>query len=103
MAWWGFTFPLGKVLLIRSDEGTFSLCTSELGKTLGFQFFDIFACIVTVCVILLWTLVASRTAIEAWKGEIFYAPCLGRVGPGIPKPIDMTPVPVNGIQSSAVD
>jgi len=85
---------------VRSDEGTFALCSSQLGKTLGLQFFNVVACIVTVCVILLWTLVASRTAIEGWKGEIFYAPCLASVGDRIPEPIDMTAVPANGTQSS---
>jgi hypothetical protein len=30
--------------------------------------------VVTVCVILLWSMVAVRTAIEAWKGSLFDAP-----------------------------
>lgn len=103
MAWWGFTFPLGNVLIICSDQGTFSLCSSQLGKALDLQFFNIVACIVTICVILLWILVASRTLIEGWKGEIFYAPCLASVGNRIPEPINMTAAPVNGTQSSVVD
>lgn len=94
MAWWGFTFPLGTPLDARSDKGTFSLCSSQLGKTLFLDFFNIVACIVTVCVILLWTLVAARTVIEGWKGEIFYAPCLASVGDRILEPIDMTVAPV---------
>jgi len=103
MAWWGFTFPLGMDLEIRSDQGTFALCSSQLGKALDLQFFNIVACIVTVCVILLWGLVAMRTLIEGWKGEIFYAPCLASVGDRIPEPIDMTTVTASRDELSGVD
>ena len=103
MAWWGFTFPLGINLEIHSDKGTFSLCSSQLGKELDLQFFNIVACIVTVFVILLWTLVATRTIIEGWKGEIFYAPCLASVGDRIPEPIDMTTVSASRSESSGAD
>ena len=93
MAWWGFTFPLGMQPFCFSDSGTFSLCSSQLGKELSLTFFNVIATIVTVCVILLWVLVAVRTAIEGWKGEIFYAPCLASVGDKIPETIDMTVEP----------
>lgn len=32
--------------------------------------------ILSAAVLLLWALVAYRTAIEAWRGDLFYAPCL---------------------------
>jgi hypothetical protein len=76
--------------LVFIDEGTFSLLCAQLGKELGQPFFSVLATIVTVCVILLWSLVAARTTIEGWKGKIFYAPCLGSVGDKIPEPVDMT-------------
>jgi len=95
MAWWGFTFPLG----------TFALCSAQLGKELNQPFFKIWATIITVCVIVLWFVVATKTAIEAWKGELFYAPCLAEVGvvrpppPAVPEdvpedvPLDVVPPP----------
>ena len=103
MAWWGFTFPLGMSLDVYSDiKGTFSLCSSQLGKTLGFQFFNVVACVVTICVILLWSLVATRTFIEGWRGEIFYAPCLASVGDRISEPIELrTASPVRSQTSMA--
>jgi hypothetical protein len=51
-------------------------------------------------VILLWSLVAARTLIEGWKGEIFYAPCLASVGNRIPEPIDMSTVTTSRGESS---
>ena len=73
-----------------SDSGTFSLCSSQLGNELSLKFFNVVATITTACVVLLWILVAVRTSIEGWKGEIFYAPCLASVGDRIPESIDMT-------------
>lgn len=32
--------------------------------------------ILSGAVLLLWVLVASRTALGAWRGTLFYAPCL---------------------------
>lgn len=57
------------------------------------MFFNVVATIVTICVILLWALVAVRTFIEGWKGEIFYAPCLASIGDRIPESVDMTVEP----------
>ena len=57
------------------------------------MFFNVVATIVTVCVILLWVLVAVRTSIEGWKGEIFYAPCLASVGDRVPESVDLTVEP----------
>jgi tellurite resistance protein TehA-like permease len=82
MAWWGFTFPLG----------TFALCSTQLGRELHQPFFSILATVVTVCVVLLWSLVAIRTTIEGWKGEIFYAPCLATLD----KPPETAPA-VDGV------
>ena len=72
----GIYFPPWYGLPNESDLGTFSLLCEQLGKELHQPFFSVLATIVTVCVILLWTLVAARTTIEGWRGKIFYAPCL---------------------------
>jgi hypothetical protein len=73
--------------------GTFALLCNELGSELQQQFFSILGTIITICVILLWNLVAFRTTIEGWKGKIFYAPCLASVGDKVPEPIEMTVTP----------
>lgn len=86
----GFYLSARYATVYYSNSGTFSLCSSQLGKELSLTFFDVIATIVTVCVILLWVLVAVRTTIEGWKGEIFYAPCLGSVGDKISETNDMT-------------
>ncbi|KAJ6014219.1 hypothetical protein N7540_008810 [Penicillium herquei] len=66
MGWWGFTFPLG----------VYAANTMELGKVLDLMSFKIFGTVLSGVVFLLWALVASRTALGAWRGDLFYAPCL---------------------------
>ncbi|CEJ57504.1 Putative C4-dicarboxylate transporter/malic acid transport protein [Penicillium brasilianum] len=66
MGWWGFTFPLG----------VYAANTMELGVELDLMFFKIFGTILSTAVLLLWALVASRTAVGAWRGNLFFAPCL---------------------------
>jgi hypothetical protein len=53
-----------------------------------------------VCVLLLWVLVATRTAIEGWKGELFYAPCLGSVNELPPAPIEMHAPPQQTVEDA---
>jgi len=76
-------------ILTLLTAGTYSLLCAALGKALQQTFFDVLATIITICVIFLWGLVATRTAIEGWKGEIFYAPCLASVGDPPPPPMEM--------------
>jgi len=59
-------------------------------------FFSIMATIVTVCVVLLWGMVATLTAIEGWKGKIFYAPCLSALDRK-----EESPVPDDHLESSS--
>lgn len=82
MGWWGFTFPLG----------VYAVNTMELGVELNLMFFKVFGTvgairskyecctntvqILSAAVLLLWALVISRTAIGAWHGKLFHAPCL---------------------------
>jgi tellurite resistance protein TehA-like permease len=85
MAWWGFTFPLGTLLSRLTNLGTFGLCCIQLGKELDNSFFSILATIVSVCVLLLWIMVGVLTVYEGWKGVIFYAPCLAKLGDDLPE------------------
>lgn len=66
MGWWGFTFPLG----------VFAVSTITIGNELPSLFFQVLGTIFSIAVMLLWGLVAARTARGALSGKLFYAPCL---------------------------
>jgi tellurite resistance protein TehA-like permease len=66
MGWWGFTFPLG----------VYSLSTMQFGTEMPSLFFRVLGTIFGIVVILLWMVVAAGTARGAWRGHLFYAPCL---------------------------
>lgn len=55
-------------------------------------YFSIIATIVTVCVVLLWGMVATLTAVEGWKGEMFYAPCLSALDRLVEPPVPDDPL-----------
>ena len=69
MGWWGFTFPLG----------VYSVSTMLIGKELPLLFFRVLGTIFGTAVILLWIVIAVRTAIGAWNGKLFVAPCLANL------------------------
>ncbi|EFY87563.1 C4-dicarboxylate transporter, putative [Metarhizium acridum CQMa 102] len=66
MGWWGFTFPLG----------VWATCTSMLAINLDSEFFKVATTIISLSVLLLWMMVASRTLRLAVRGDLFLAPCL---------------------------
>ncbi len=66
MGWWGFTFPLG----------VYSFSTMFIGTELPSLFFRVLGTIFGTAVILLWIFIAIRTAMGAWSGQLFHAPCL---------------------------
>ena len=66
LSWWGFTFPLG----------VYAVTTLSLGKTLGLAFFDGFGVILVVILIVLWLVVAGKTAAGAYRGNLFVSPCI---------------------------
>ncbi|XHG05696.1 hypothetical protein AWENTII_008911 [Aspergillus wentii] len=66
MGWWGFTFPLG----------VYAANTIQLGVELDVTVFKVLGTILSAAVLLLWTVVAIRTADGGWRGTLFYAPCL---------------------------
>ena len=69
MGWWGFTFPLG----------VYSVSTMLIGEELPSLFFRVLGTIFGTAVILLWIMLAVRTAKGAWKGHLFNAPCLANL------------------------
>lgn len=83
MGWWGFTFPIGVL----------AACTSQLARNLNSEVFKILATvslavvsfsdflliivqILSLAVVCLWTVVACRTMMLVYTGEMFFAPCL---------------------------
>ena len=66
MGWWGFTFPLG----------VYSISTITFGNEMPSKFFKVLGTIFGVMVVLLWCVVAAGTARGAYRGHLFYAPCL---------------------------
>lgn len=66
MGWWGFTFPLGVL----------ATCTSALAQNLDSDFFKVSTMIISLSVVLLWIVVATRTLKLVITGEMFHAPCL---------------------------
>ncbi|KIW04163.1 uncharacterized protein PV09_04970 [Verruconis gallopava] len=66
IGWWGFTFPLG----------VYSVATTTLALELPSLVFKVLGTIFSVAVVLLWMVVATGTAMKAWTGELFFAPCL---------------------------
>jgi len=69
MGWWGFTFPLG----------VFSACTIQLGEELPSMFFRTLGTVFSAAVVIFWIVVATGTAMGAWSGRLFYAPCLANL------------------------
>ncbi|USW48566.1 Putative transporter protein SLAC1/Mae1/ Ssu1/TehA [Septoria linicola] len=69
MGWWGFTFPLG----------VYSTSTILLGQELPSLFFRVLGTIFGTSVILLWVFIFLRTAMGAWNGKLFNAPCLANL------------------------
>ena len=68
MGWWGFTFPIG----------TFALSSEMLAKEIPSRFFRVIAAITSVCVFILWMIVAAATIRDAVTGgsKSMSAPCL---------------------------
>lgn len=66
MGWWGFTFPLGVL----------ATCTGSLAQNLQSDFFKVSTMILSLLVVSLWVVVATRTIQLAATGEIFHAPYL---------------------------
>ncbi len=66
IGWWAFTFPLG----------VYSLATLALARVTHFSFFSVIGGVLIVCLAGFWLLVMSRTIHGAWRGYLFFSPCL---------------------------
>ncbi|KAJ5286574.1 hypothetical protein N7524_001880 [Penicillium chrysogenum] len=66
MGWWGVYIP------------TWGVCREHygVGLEMDIMFFKVLGTTLSGAVMLLWMLVASRTAHGAWRGSLFHAPCL---------------------------
>jgi C4-dicarboxylate transporter/malic acid transport protein len=70
LGWWGFTFPLG----------VFALATLKLAAVLHLAFFAWLGTGLVMLLVLMWLLVASKTAAGAYRGNLFYSPCIASKG-----------------------
>ena len=66
MGWWALTFPLG----------VYTASTYALAQVLGSHVFLGIAIAFTVLLTVLWSIVALRTLIGGYRGDLFSAPCL---------------------------
>lgn len=66
LGWWGLTFPLG----------VFTLALSQLGQLLGWNALDHIAVILSVILVGLWSCVVVKTIQGAYRGQLFFSPCL---------------------------
>lgn len=66
LGWWGFTFPLG----------VFAVATLKLATLIDITFFKGFGALLVVILALMWMLVAAKTVHGAWKGTLFFSPCI---------------------------
>ena len=66
LGWWGFTFPLG----------VYIASTYALGSHTGIVAFTIFAAMLTVGLVGIWIVVATRSLHGLWSGHLVHAPCL---------------------------
>lgn len=66
IGWWGFTFPLG----------VYAVATLALARQSHLPLFADIGTALVGLLLLLWCIVFSRTALGAWRGDLFVAPCL---------------------------
>ncbi|QJD68846.1 TDT family transporter [Xanthomonas campestris pv. badrii] len=66
LGWWGFTFPLG----------VYALASLKLATALHLTIFDAVGTGLVVALAALWAVTAGRTALGAYRGDLFVSPCL---------------------------
>ena len=69
LGWWGYTFPLG----------VYTVATLKLGAMLNINLLSNFGTFLVVVLAIMWTLVASRTIVGGWKGNLFISPCIAKI------------------------
>ncbi|KAF8320764.1 hypothetical protein DL93DRAFT_2052461 [Clavulina sp. PMI_390] len=60
MGWWGFTFPVG----------VFATATTSLGRELDSTALNIAGTFISLCVVVSWGFVATKTVILRWEGSL---------------------------------
>lgn len=75
LGWWGFIFPLG----------VYALATLKLASSFGLMFFSVAGCVLVALLLVMWLIVARRTVLGAWRGELFVSPCLAGLAQTEPK------------------
>jgi len=66
IGWWGYTFPLG----------VFAVATLRLARQLPIPALEALGEGLVAALAAVWLVVAARTVAGAWRGELFFAPCL---------------------------
>ena len=66
IGWWGYTFPLG----------VYAVATLKLSTILPIPAFAVFGGAQVIALASLWLIVGTRTVRGAWRGDLFYSPCL---------------------------
>ena len=69
LGWWGFTFPLG----------VYAVTTLKLGGVLQLVVFDVLGVVFVAGLAVMWAVVAARTAVGAYRGDLFVSPCIAGV------------------------
>lgn len=66
LGWWGYTFPIG----------VYAVTTLRLGGILPIPAIHGFGVALVMLLVAVWMIVAVRTVLGAWRGDLFVAPCL---------------------------
>lgn len=66
IGWWGFTFPLG----------VYAVATLALARQTHLAILANAGIVLVGLLVMLWIIVFSRTALGAWRGDLFFSPCL---------------------------
>jgi C4-dicarboxylate transporter/malic acid transport protein len=66
IGWWGYTFPLG----------VYAVATLRLATILPIPAIALFGAAQVAALAVLWLIVGTRTVRGAWRGDLFYSPCL---------------------------
>ncbi len=66
IGWWGFIFPLG----------VYAVAVLALARQTHLALLDGAGAALVGLLVLMWGTVAVRTVIGAWRGDLFFAPCL---------------------------
>ncbi|MEI9963901.1 MAG: C4-dicarboxylate ABC transporter [Caulobacteraceae bacterium] len=66
LGWWGYTFPIG----------VYAVATLRLSTILPIPVFAAIGGGLVIALAILWVIVAARTVLGAWRGDLFVSPCL---------------------------